>query len=149
MIVRKFAALALLVALAVPVSARPKGSDSVVKATATSKTDAAGKETVTITLTITDPKYHLYANPVGNPDFESNQVVVSLKNGVASKIIYPAGKVKEDKIVGNYKIYKGTATITAVVKRAKATDPLAVEIKVAACDDKSCLVPATIKLSVK
>ena len=149
MIVRKIAALALLVALVVPVSARPKGSDGVVKATATaSKPDADGKETVTITLTI-DPKYHLYANPVGNPDFDSNQVVVSFKNGTASKIAYPAGVVKEDKIVGDYKIYKGKATITAVVKRAKPTDPIAVDIKVAACDKSSCLAPATIKVSVK
>ena len=83
MIVRKFAALALLAALAAPVSAQPKGSDSVVKATATaSKPDADGKQTVTITLTI-DPKYHLYANPVGNQDFDSNQVVASFKNGTA------------------------------------------------------------------
>jgi thiol:disulfide interchange protein len=149
MIVRKIAALALLVALVVPVSARPKGSDTVVKATATaSKPDADGKETVTITLTI-DPQYHLYANPVGNEDFDSNKVVASFKNGSASKIVYPAGVVKEDKIVGNYKIYKGKATITAVVKRAKATDPINLEIKVAACDDNSCLEPATIKVSVK
>ena len=95
MIVRKFAALALLVAVVVPVSARPKGSDSVVKATATaSKPDADGKETVTITLTI-DPKYHLYANPVGNADFDSNQVVVSFKNGSAAKISYPSGRTEE------------------------------------------------------
>ena len=149
MIAHKFAALALLVAFVVPVCAQPKGSDSVVKATATaSKPDADGKETVTITLTI-DPKYHLYANPVGNPDFDSNQVVVSFKNGSTAKIAYPAGVVKEDKIVGDYKIYKGKATITAVVKRAKATDPIAVDIKVAACDKSSCLPPATIKVSVK
>jgi thiol:disulfide interchange protein len=149
MIVRKFAALALLVAFVVPVSALPKGSDSVVKATATaSKPDADGKETVTITLTI-DPKFHLYANPVGNEDLKSNQVVVSFKKCVTSKIAYPAGEVKEDKILGDYKIYKGKATITAVVKRAASGDPLAVEIKVAACDDKSCLAPATVKVTVK
>ena len=150
MIARKFAALALLVALVVPVSAQPKGSDSVVKATATaSKPDADGKETVTITLTITDPKYHLYANPVGNEDFTSNQVVVSFKNGVTSKITYPAGEVEKDKIVGDYKVYNGKATITAVVKRAKASDPIEVAVKVQACSKTACLMPATIKVSVK
>jgi DsbC/DsbD-like thiol-disulfide interchange protein len=148
MILRKIAALALLVAFVVPVSARPKGSDTVVKATATtSKPDADGKETVTITLTI-DPKYHLYANPVGNEDFDSNKVAVSFKNGTAAKITYPSGELKKD-VVGDYKIYKGKATITAVVKRAKPTDPIKLEIKVAACDNNSCLEPATIKVSVK
>ena len=149
MIARKFAALALLVAFVVPVSAQPKGSDSVVKATATaSKPDADGKETITIILTI-DPKYHLYANPVGNADFESNQVVVSFKKCTPSKIDYPTGEVKEDKIVGNYKIYKGKTTIKAVVKRPAGTDPIEVAIKVQACDDKSCLMAATIKVNVK
>ena len=149
MIARKFAALALLVAVVVPVSAQPKGSDSVVKATATaSKPDADGKETVTITLTI-DPKYHLYANPVGNEDFTSNQVVVSFENGVASKITYPAGEVEKDKIVGDYKVYHGKATITALVKRSKPTDPIEVAVKVQACSKKSCLMTSTIKVSVK
>ena len=149
MIARKFAALALLVAIVVPVSARPKGSDSVVKATATaSKPDADGKETVTIILTI-DPKYHLYANPVGNEDFTSNQVVVSFGKGVTSKIDYPAGEVQKDKIVGDYKVYNGKATIKAVVKRAKATDPIEVAIKLQACSSKACLMTATIKVNVK
>lgn len=149
MIARKFAALALLVAVVLPVSARPKGSDSVVKATATaSKPDAEGNETVTIILTI-DPKYHLYANPVGNEDFTSNQVVVSFKNGVSSKIDYPAGEVQKDKIVGDYKVYHNKATITAVVKRAKATDPIEVAIKLQACSAKACLMTATIKVKVK
>ena len=149
MIVRKFAALALLAALAATASARPTGSDSVVKATATaSKPDAEGKQTVTITLTI-DPKYHLYANPVGNPDFDSNQVVASFTNGTASKISYPAGELKKYKIVGDYKIYKGKATITAVVKPAKAGDPIDLTIKLQACSDKACLAPATVKVSAK
>ena len=149
MIARKFAALALLVAFVVPVAAQPKGSDSVVKATATaSKADADGKETVTITLTI-DPKFHLYANPVGLKDLESNQVVVSFKNGAASKIDYPVGEVEKDAIVGDYKVYNNKATITAVVKRTKAGDPLEVAIKIQACSKKTCYQTSTIKLSVK
>ena len=149
MIVRKFAVLALFIAFVTPVAAQPKGSDKVVKATATTtKPDADGKETVTITLTI-DLKFHLYANPVGHEDLVSNQVVVSFNKGVTSKITYPAGELKKDKIVGDYKIYHDKATITSVVKRANAGDPIEVSIKVQACDDKSCLQPATIKLSVK
>ena len=103
---------------------------------------------MTITLTI-DPAYHLYANPVGNEDFASNQVVVSFGKGVTAKIDYPKGEVKKDAIIGDYKVYTGKTTIKAVVKRAKATDPIEVAIKVQACDDKACLMPATIKVAVK
>src|SRR5262245_44430356 len=89
MIARRAAAAALCLAtlalLGAPqAQAQGKKSDTVVKASATAdKPGADGKQVVTVTLTI-DPKYHLYANPVGNPDLESSQVV--LKAGGKAKL---------------------------------------------------------------
>jgi hypothetical protein len=129
-----------------------KKSDAVVKASASAdKPDADGKQVVTLTLTI-DPKYHLYANPVGNADLESSQVLVKV-GGKAKldsvKINYPPGQVVKDKVVGDYKIYKDKAVIKATVKRAKgATGALEVSVTLVACSKTSCLLPATIKVEV-
>ena len=130
-----------------------KKSDSAVKAQATAtKLGDNGKQTVTITLEI-DPKYHLYANPVGLEDFKDNETTVSVtaKNKPQSVTVdYPPGETKKDKTVGDYKIYKKTVTIKATVQRAKGdTGPLDVVIKVQACDEKACLMPGKIKLSVE
>jgi Disulphide bond corrector protein DsbC len=129
-----------------------KKSDSVVKAKAEAgKVGADGKQVVTITLTVS-PKFHIYANPVGNDDFSSNETSVSVTGKTkleGVKVDYPAGKVKKDKVLGNYKIYEGKVTLKANVTRAKGdTGPLAVVIKVQACDDSRCLEPAKITLTV-
>jgi thiol:disulfide interchange protein len=148
------AALALGLALACgdTASAQGKKSDSVVKATA--KADKAGddgKQVVTVTLEV-DPKYKLYANPVGNPDYSEAQTTVTIsgKEKLASvKVDYPAGETVKDKTVGDYKVYKGKVTIKAVVQRARGdTGPLSVAVALQACSDKSCLLPATIKVNV-
>jgi thiol:disulfide interchange protein len=133
-------------------AAPPKRSDNVVKAKATaSKLGDDGKQVLTITMEI-DPKYHLYANPVGHPDFADNETTVSVTGKTkpeSVKVDYPAGETKKDKTVGDYKIYKKTVTIKATVQRAKGdTGPLDVVIKVQACDEKACLMPGKIKLSV-
>src|SRR5262249_49114804 len=109
-----------------------------------------GKQLVTITLEV-DPKYHLYANPVGNADLESNQTMVTVtgKGKPEVKVDYPAGELVKDKVVGDYKIYKGKVTIKATVRRAKgARGRLQVAVKLQACSKKACLTPATVKLSV-
>jgi thiol:disulfide interchange protein len=145
-------AAGLCLALGAGAVAQGKRSDNVVKAKATaSKLGDDGKQVVTITLEI-DPKYHLYANPVGLEDFKDNETTVSVtgKNKPESvKVDYPAGETKKDKTVGDYKIYKKSVTIKATVQRAKGdTGPLDVTIKVQACDEKACLMPGKIKLSV-
>ena len=129
-----------------------KKSNSVVKAKAEAgKVGADGKQVVTITLDV-DPKFHIYANPVGNDDFSSNETSVSITSKAklgGVKVDYPAGVVKKDKVLGDYKIYKGKVTIKATVKRAKGdTAPLQVAVKLQACSKKACLTPATVKLSV-
>jgi len=129
-----------------------KKSNSVGKAKAEAgKVGADGKQVVTITLDV-DPKFHIYANPVGNDDFSSNETSVSITSKTklgGVKVEYPAGKVKKDKVLGDYKIYQGKVTLKATVTRAKGdTGPLAVVIKVQACDDSRCLEPAKITLTV-
>src|SRR3954471_6560011 len=89
-------------------SAAGQGSDSVVKASAkASKPDDEGNQTVTITLDITDNRYHLYANPVGNDMLKSTQTTVRFTTRLAGdpKVEYPQGKLTKDDVVGDYKIY--------------------------------------------
>jgi DsbC/DsbD-like thiol-disulfide interchange protein len=134
-------------------AAQLKKSDTVVKAEA--KADpvgADGKQLVTITLTI-DKGWHLYANPVGNADLADSQTTVSVssKNKVQDvKVEYPEGKLVKDKVVGDYKTYEGKVTIKATVSRAKGdTEPLDMAVKVQACSESQCLLPATVNLTAK
>jgi DsbC/DsbD-like thiol-disulfide interchange protein len=136
-----------------PAFARAPTSADVVKATATAdKPDADGKQNVTITLTI-DKSWHLYANPVELKDLVDTQTTVSISAAeklAKVNIAYPPGKLHEDQIVGNFRIYENTVTIKATVVRAKGdTSPLNVEVKVQACNDNTCLLPGTIKVPVK
>jgi hypothetical protein len=145
--------LAVLAALAVaaPVLGQAKKSDEVVKATAKAeKPGADGKQVVSITLEI-DKEFHIYANPIGNEDLASNQTTVTLTGkGKLDKVEYPVGKVKPDKVVGDYKIYKDKVTIKATVQRAKGeTGPLEFAVKLMACTETKCLQPGTVKLSVE
>ena len=132
-----------------------KNSEAVVKVTAKGdKPDMDGKQIVTITLAI-DRDWHTYANPVGLDDLQSAETVVEItsKNKPDSvKIAYPKGKVQKDEVVGDYKIYEGKIEIKATVQRAKGdTGALEVKVKFQACSDvtKTCLIPATVKLSVQ
>jgi DsbC/DsbD-like thiol-disulfide interchange protein len=150
----RIAALALaLAALAGAAQAQLKKSDTVVKAEAKAdKIAADGTQAVTITLTI-DKGWHIYANPVGNADLEGTQTTASIssKNKLQDvKVEYPEGKLVKDKTVGDYKTYQGTVTLKATVRRAKGdAEPLDVEVKVQACSESQCLLPATVKLTAK
>jgi hypothetical protein len=133
-------------------AAQGKKSDAVVKVTATAdKPDADGNQTVTVTMT-TDKGWYNYANPVNNKGLVDAQtaVKVSAKQPVeVVKIVYPAGTLKKDSVIGDYMIYEGTTTIKAQVKRAKGdSSPLEVSVSLQSCDKDSCLFPATVKVSV-
>lgn len=128
--------------------AQARKSDSVVKVDATTdKPDADGKQTVTITLDI-ENGWHVYANPVENEDLTNAQTVVSIsaKSKLENvKVEYPGGKLQKDRDE-KYKIYEGKVAIKAQVKRAKGDNgPLEITITLQACNDKTCLLPATIK----
>jgi DsbC/DsbD-like thiol-disulfide interchange protein len=147
-----FAALAIVLTAGAP-QAQAQKSDSVVKSAAkASKPDDEGNQTVTITLEITDKRYHLYANPVGNDMLKTAQTTVrfSTKLEGDAKVEYPAGKLVKDETVGDYKTYEGTVTIKAKVRRAKGdTSPLGLSITFQACDDKICLLRSTVKLTAE
>ncbi len=134
-----------------PALAAPLKSDSVVKATAAAgKPDADGKQTVTLTLAI-DKGWHLYANPVGSEDLASVQTNVKVKAAAELqnvKVDYPAGKKVKDATLGDYMVYEDKAVITVNVTRTKGDDsPLELTVKVQACNDSTCLLPAEVKLT--
>lgn len=144
------AALALVLAAGSALAVQK--SDSVVKVTASAdKPNAQGKQTVTINVEVKEP-YHIYANPIGNPDLANSQTTVKVDAQTKPtnvKMDYPEGKLVKDDAVGNYKVYEGKVTIKAHVERASGdTSPLQISVKLQACDEKSCLIPATIKVSV-
>ena len=129
-----------------------KKSDAVVKVTATAdKPDADGKQVVSVLL-VHESGWHSYANPVGHEDLASVQTTVTIagKNKFDDvKVDYPPGKLIKDKLVGDYKVFEDKVTIKATVRRAKEdTGPLEVNVKFQACSDKSCLLGATVKLTV-
>ncbi len=145
--------LALTWGLSVSSALAAKTSDSVIKVTANAdKPDADGKQVVTVTLNI-DKGWHAYANPIGSKDFPglATQVIIKADNKTPNvKIDYPKGKLVVDKMLGNHFIYENKAVIKATVLRAKGdTGPLEVSVKLQACDKNSCLMPATVKLTVK
>ena len=129
-----------------------KRSDSVVKAVATAeKPDASGRQTVHVKLTI-DKAWHIYANPVGNEGLDSAQTTVTVSGKAKPKSVnvkYPKGKTIIDPIVGNYGVYEGTVEIVATVERAAGdSGPLEFTVKLQACNEKTCLLPASLKLTV-
>jgi thiol:disulfide interchange protein len=147
---RIFALALALGALLTPEAAlgQGKGSEGKVKAAATS-VKSGGKSTVTITLTI-EPTWYLYANPVGNEDFEPNRTEVTFTAGgkkVPARVEYPAGELKKDKSAGDYRIYTGKVVLKATVDSAEA---LEAQIKVSSCNEKGlCLLPGTVKVKVE
>jgi uncharacterized protein len=146
-------ALGLLLAGHSVSRAQGKKSDSKVKITASAdKPDANGKQTVTITLNI-DAGWHTYANPPGPADFAGIPTEVTISAEKKPKKVavdYPKGKLVKDPKQGDYRVYEGKVTIKAVVERAKGdASPLDVKVKIQACNENSCLFPATVKLAVK
>jgi hypothetical protein len=153
---RTLGAVALAAAFLVPTSdaaAQGKKSDSVVKVEAAADKPVDGKQVVTITLTVDKP-YHLYANPIGNDDdlFKNLSTVVTIDGKTKPedvKVEYPAGVLIKDKTLGEYKVWENKVVIKATVQRAKGdTGPLEVTVKLQACDEKTCLLPATVKREV-
>ena len=127
-----------------------KRSDAVVKASASAdKPGADGKQVVTVTLKIEDG-WHIYANPVGNEDLTSSQTKVTVEGKKAEdvQIDYPTGKLTN--IMGDkLSIYEGEVAIKATLNRAKDDAPLKLKVKFQACNEKSCLQPATVELTVQ
>jgi DsbC/DsbD-like thiol-disulfide interchange protein len=128
-------------------------SDSKVKISAKAdKPDDDGKQVVTINLEI-ENGWHAYANPIGADDFPGVPTTVTVtakKKPTKVTIKYPKGNLVKDAMSGDHFVYEDRATIKATVQRAKGdTSPLVVTVKIQTCNNKSCLQPATVKLTVK
>jgi DsbC/DsbD-like thiol-disulfide interchange protein len=129
--------------------AQSKKSDAVVKIKAEAgKPDAEGITPVNLTLTI-DKGWHIYANPVGQEDLADTATSVSASG--STKVVavdYPSGKPIMDKVLGTYKVYEDQVKITAKVRRPSDGSAIDLSIKIQACNETKCLVPASVKLSV-
>jgi hypothetical protein len=136
-----------------PVSgSKPTNSESVVKVSAKAQRPGPdGKQVIKLTLTI-DKGWHVYANPIGNEDLASAQTSVKISGADKAKIAidYPKGKTVKDKIVGDYNVYEADAVIGVTVEWPKGATPAPLElsVKLQACNEKTCLLPSTIKVSV-
>src|SRR5262245_59479928 len=102
-------ALGVITAAAQTTAAAGGGKKTETKVTAKAdKPGPDGKQTVVVTLEV-NPGWYAYANPVGLEDFKDNATVikVSAKEKPENvKVAYPPGKIKEDKVLGNYNIYE-------------------------------------------
>jgi DsbC/DsbD-like thiol-disulfide interchange protein len=152
-IIRRFAALlAGVVGLtgANTACAQAKKSEDNVKITVKAEKPADGKQVVTVTLEVAKG-WHVYANPVGNPDLVSSQTAVTFNSGgkpVPAKVVYPEGALVKDKVVGDYKVYEGTVTLKATIDRP--TDgPVEAEVAFQCCDENRCLLPSKVKVKVE
>ncbi|MFL5245128.1 MAG: protein-disulfide reductase DsbD N-terminal domain-containing protein [Gemmataceae bacterium] len=137
----------------VPLFAAAKTSSDMVKVeSAAGKIGADGTQEITLTLNV-EEGWHLYANPVGNDDLTSAQTTVKITGETKPKdvkVVYPKGKIIKDATLGDYSTYEGKVVIKARVSRAKDdTGPLQVSIKLQACNEKLCLPPGTVKLTVE
>jgi DsbC/DsbD-like thiol-disulfide interchange protein len=141
-------ALASLLALGLPDALAQKSDSKVKIVAAADKPDADGKQTVTLTFEI-EKGWHLYANPVGNDDYKDIQTTVKVLTKVEeAKVEYPAGKLVMDKVAGDYKTYEDRVQVKVQVKRTKGdTGPIELAVSLQACNEKTCLQPATVKVT--
>lgn len=145
---------AFLLSFQVAYSVNAQGSDSskVVKVEIAKDPATTAEERFVIVTLSVEAGYHVYANPVVNPDLASVQTSVSIKadgKSIPAKVEYPAGKLVKDNIVGDYATYEGTIKIKLRVAVPKnQTSPLDVVVKYQACSKKSCLAPAVATLQL-
>lgn len=152
----KFLFLSLGLVMMFSLSQTVNGDDkneSGIKATVQAKeAKADGSQELILTLEIPSP-FHIYANPVGLEDLESVQTKVAVMVGKGKpkelKVNYPKGKLVKDPLVGDHSIYEGKVEIPIKLVREDKTEPITIQIKYQACDDKRCLPPATMKLTLK
>ena len=108
---------------------------------------APGKEIVIFRFEVREG-WHLYANPPGAEAFRPAQTTIKILSKDAAKvqIDYPTGKDREVDGI-RWKCYDGTFEIRATVERnAEAKGTLEADVRFQASDEKSCLMPETIRI---
>jgi hypothetical protein len=102
--------------------------------------DGDGKQKLTVTLTI-GKGYYVFANPPDNEDLDDLRPILRVagKNVKGARVTYPRGEVVKDKILGDYRVYRGTVTLEAVVTRPpRDAEPLTVSILLRPFDRSGC-----------
>lgn len=123
-------------------------TEDLVKLTATTAPGAKGKQVITVKMTIAEP-WHIYANPVENQQFATAATTVSIRaNGklIEGQIDYPKGTVEKYESY-EYRVYEKEVTITATIPETPG--PLEVSAKVQTCKKGLCLLPTTLKTTIK
>jgi uncharacterized protein YyaL (SSP411 family) len=97
--------------------------------------------------------WHIYANPVGMEDLEAARtqvdVLVAGQPVPEIRVQYPQGTAHQDQ-GKSYQVYEQRVVIMLSGNLADAAEKgCTVRIKLTACNDKSCLLPATIKVDMK
>jgi hypothetical protein len=119
-------AFCLLVACAPTLRAQPTRSltKTFVKATvATGKPNIGGVQHVVVGLDI-DKDYYLMARDLPE-DLMRSQLKIDFHVGgkrVESSLNYPAGQKVEEKLLGDYTIYRGKVSISGIVQRPTDSD---------------------------
>jgi DsbC/DsbD-like thiol-disulfide interchange protein len=108
------------------------------------KPDADGKQVISVTLEM-EPGWHIYANPTEHEFFEKEATKVKASidgKPVDVKVDYPKGKVIEDKVIGNFRVYSKAVTLKGTVQRPKGDNhPLKVKVGFQQCNEKGGCLP--------
>jgi DsbC/DsbD-like thiol-disulfide interchange protein len=126
--------------------AAAKRSDAVVQVQAVAEpVGADARQSVEVSLEV-EEGWHIYANPAGLEGLVATTVTVAAgRELMVERLEYPPGKVSAD----GYKYYEGKVAVPVTVRRAAGdTSPLRVSVKFQACNDRLCLPPATVTLTV-
>ncbi|MDX2038976.1 MAG: DUF255 domain-containing protein [Isosphaeraceae bacterium] len=133
---------------------KPPAPGGVVKASlepSTAKLSVGATATLKLRISIA-PRFHIYANPTGSETVDPT--TVDLEPGSPFEVVkvdYPAGKAMTLASLGPEKLnlYEETVEVGVVLRAKPGTQPGRFECKLRlryqACDDRSCLAPATLK----
>ncbi len=129
---------------------KPKKRKHPVKISVTGgKISKDGIQEIKVTIQ-SDKGWHVYANPVGNPDLAAAETKVTITGKGKAKVLkvnYPKGKLVFDDVVGNYNTYEGKVNITASVQRDR--QPLTVTVFYQACSKNTCLLPKKVSQEIE
>jgi len=132
-----------------PVGSTAKRSDSVVRVNGAIVRQDRGKTEMEIRLVI-DPGWHIYANSVGK-EFPGVATTVQLESQPAPadvRVVYPAGQLVRDALVGDHAIYEGSVRVGLTATWPQGIRPGSYDlvVRLQACSKQKCLLPATVKI---
>jgi DsbC/DsbD-like thiol-disulfide interchange protein len=97
--------------------------------------------------------WHIYANPAVPEDLKPTTLtLVPGQDAELVKVTYPKGEAKVLASSGEAKVsvYEGDVSLSARVKLGPSlqAQDLKFQLRYQACDDRACLAPATLSVSV-